>query len=440
MNKSPLEGIRIIDLSQVYAGPLAARTLADLGAEVIRVESAVRSTRGGPKPQAGAVYPGGDPSPRPYNRSASYNELHRNKLAITLDLSREEGRDIFKKLVAISDAVIENFSPRVMANFGLDYPVLEGVNPRIIMVSISAYGHTGPYRDYVSFGRGIEAMAGLSEMTGYPDSGPIGPGIAYADAVAGLHAALALLTALHERRQTGRGQHIDLSLRESLTALMGEYILGHSMATAHRSPVDPPLQKGKTGEFPQGGVSKGFPRNANRDSTALFQGCYRCRGEDKWIAIAIESDDEWQAFCRAIGTPAWVHDERFADLPGRVRNQTALDHLIEAWTSQHTPEEAMRILQKAGVKAGAVRSARGIFSDPHLRARGFFEKVTHREAGTHDYPGVPWKFSGTPVSIRRPAPCFAEHNDYVFGELLGMGKGEIARLESEGITARTPLR
>ena len=170
MAELPLEGIRIIDLTQVYAGPYASKLLADMGAEVIRIESAFRSSRGGPKSQQGAVYPNNDPGERPYNRSAYYNELHRNKYAISLDLSKDRGKEIFLKLVQISDVVLENFSPRVMANFGLDYPNLKSVKRDIIMVSISAYGQTGPYKEYVSFGRGIEAMAGLSQITGYPDN------------------------------------------------------------------------------------------------------------------------------------------------------------------------------------------------------------------------------------------------------------------------------
>ncbi len=424
MERLPLEGLRVLDLSQVYAGPLAARTLADLGAEVIRVESAVRSTRGGPRPQPGAVYPQGDPGRRPFNRSAYYNEVNRNKLAVGLDLSKEAGRDIFKKLVAVSDALIENFSPRVMANFGLDYPVLEGINPRLVMVSISAYGQTGPYRGYVSFGRGIEAMTGLSDVTAYEDSGPIGPGIAYADAVAGLHAAFAVLAALRERRRTGRGRYIDLSLRESLAAMMGEWLVSLSpkrMGGCFRRVERP-------------------PRAGNRDATGLFQGCYRCRGEDDWIAVAIQSEAEWEAFCRAIGDPPWVREERFADLLSRLRNRAELDRLIEGWTIRHTSEEAMRILQGVGVRAGAVRSVGELFSDRHLRARGFFEKITHPEAGTHDYPGLPWKLGLTPGCIRAPAPCFAEHNAYVFGELLGIPQDRIAALEAEGVIVRTPIR
>ncbi len=399
----PLEGIRVLDLSQVYAGPVASRTLADIGAEVIRIESSVRSTRGGPQPQPGAVYPDNDPGEKPYNRSAYYNELHRNKLAISLDLSREQGKKVFRKLVRVSDVVLENFTPRVMANFGLDYPALKEIKPEIIVVSISAYGQTGPYRDYVSFGRGIEAMAGLAQITGYPESQPLGPGTAYADATGGLHAAFAVLVALRHRRQTGKGQHIDLSLRESLTALMGEQLLGHSMNK--RAPE----------------------RTGNHDACAMLQDCYRCQGDDQWIAIAIHSEEELEMLGRVIGNPLNPGDET-----DKLRQR------IETWTTRYDPQEAMRILQQAGVRAGAVLDAAQINSNPHLRERGFFEKVTHPEAGTHSHPGMPWKLSQTPGRIRAPAPCFAEHNDYVFRELLGLSAKEIAELEENGTIARVP--
>jgi len=409
MGRLSLENLRIIDLGQVYAGPLAGRLLADMGAEVVRVESAVRSGRGGLKPQPGAVYPDSDPSERPYNRSAYYNELNRNKLAVGLNLSQEQGREVFKRLVKISDVVIENFSPRVMANFGLDYPVLRQVNPEIIMVSISGYGQTGPYRDYVSFGRGIEAMAGLSQATGYEAGQPLGPGIAYADANAGLHAAFAVLVALRQRRRTGKGQHIDLALRETLTALLGEQIMDYSMN--RRSPA----------------------RRGNRDCPEIFQGCYRCLGDDAWITIAICSEGEFGSLLGVIGNPQNPPEFSFSK-----REPEELDRLIETWTLEHESEEAMDILQCSGVRAGVVCGAGELIRNPQLRARGFFENVTHPEAGTHVNPGMAWKMSRTPGEIRMPAPCFAQHNGYVFGELLGMSENEIIKLGKEGIIAHAP--
>lgn len=416
MPRLALKGLRIIDLSQVYAGPYATRLLADMGAEVIKIESAFRSGRGGIKPQPGAVYPDGEPGERPYNRVAYYNELNRNKYAITLDLSPEPGKAIFKKLVKIGDVVIENFSARVMKNFGLDYPALKEVNPRIIMVSMTGYGMTGPYRDYVAYGTGIEAMTGLSQLTGYLDSPPMRLGVAYSDATGGLHAAFAILIALRYRRLTGRGQHIDLSLREALTPLLSEAIMDYSMNNRLRK------------------------RNGNRHSFMTPHGCYRCQGEDSWVVIAISSDEEWHSFCNAIGNPPWTKEERFRDMVSRWQSQEELDRLIAGWTRHHDHYEAMWLLQRAGVKAGAVLNIEEMLDDPHLKERGFFEMVTHPEAGTHLHPGMSWKLSKTPGWTRMPAPCFAEHNDYVFGKLLGMSQEEIAKLTAEGVIATVPIQ
>lgn len=198
-----LSGVRIIDLSQIFAGPYATKLLADMGAEIIRIECAARSGRGGALPPRlrpggdfGAAFPNGDTGERAYNRFAYYNEVNRNKYAITIDLAKPSGVDAFKKLVAISDVVVENFSPRVMRNFGLDYAVLKSINSKIIMISISAYGQDGPYRDCVAYGEGIEAMSGMSKLTAYPKGAPLKPGVAYADATAGLHAAFAVMAAL----------------------------------------------------------------------------------------------------------------------------------------------------------------------------------------------------------------------------------------------------
>ena len=413
--------MRIIDLSQIFAGPYATKLLADMGAEIIRVECAPRSGRGGALPRMkpggifGSSFPEGDTGERSYNRFAYYNEVNRNKYAITLDLSKPLGVRVFKRLVKVSDVVVENFSPRVMGNFGLDYPVLKEVSPEIIMVSISGYGQDGPYRDYVTYGGGIEAMTGLSRLTGYPDAEPLTPGTAYADATAGLHAAFAILAALRYRRRTGRGQYIDLSMREALAPFLGEFIMDY---TVNR----------------RAAIAIG-----NRNPLAAPQGCYRCQGEDKWIAIAVSSDEEWRSLCHAMGNPPWSEGERFGDSLSRHENQDELDRLIEEWTSHYDHRQLTNMLQRAGVKAGAVLNVAELVDDPHLRERGFFQRLSHPEAGSHLYPGVSWKMSGTPGSLRLPAPCFAEHNEYVFGQLLGMSADEISTLAEEGVTASEPL-
>jgi len=416
-----LDGLRVIDLSQVYAGPYATKLLADMGAEVIRIECAARSARGGalPRMQPGGAFgdsfPDGDTGEHSYNRYAYYNEVNRNKLAITLDLSQPLGIDAFKRLVKISDVVVENFTPRVMVNFGLDYPVLRQVNPRIVMVSISGFGQDGPYRDYVAYGEGIEAMAGLSHLTAYSDGAPLKPGVAYADAVSGLHAAFAILAALHHRRTTGQGQYIDLSMREALTPLLGAAIMDYAMNRRVAKPT------------------------GNRHPAMAPHGCYRASGSDRWIAIAVATEEEWRALCGAMGDPPWSRDARFTTMSNRLKNQDELDRHIEEWTSQHEHIQLMNTLQGAGVKAGAVLDTAELAADPHLNERGFFEELTHPEAGTHRYPGVSWKMSRTPGRLRLPAPCFGQHNRYVFGELLGMSDEDIMRLKDAGVTAEEPL-
>ena len=419
--RQALAGVRVIDLSQVFAGPYATKLLADMGAEVIRIECAARSGRGGALPRLrpggdfGAAFPDGDTGEHSYNRFAYYNEVNRNKLAATIDLSKPRGVEVFKRLVKISDVVVENFSPRVMPNFGLGYEVLKGINPRIIMISISAYGQNGPYRDYVSYGEGIEAMSGLSKLTAYPDGAPLKPGTAYADATAGLHAAFAIMAALRYRRVKGVGQYIDLSMREALTPLLGEAIMDCRMNHRPAKPM------------------------GNRHPKIAPHGCYPAKGNDKWIAIAVESDGEWRALCKAMDNPAWSRDSRFATNNGRLAHRDELDELISRWTCGCDNIELAEMLQSHGIKAGAVLNAADLVNDPHLRERGFFEMVEHPEAGVHIMPGVSWKMSRTPGRVERPAPCFGQHNRHVFGRLLGMSDKEIEEMAREGVTAEAPL-
>ena len=427
--KQALAVLRVIDLSQIFAGPYATKLLADMGAEIIRVECASRSGRGGALPRMkpggafGASFPDGDTGERSYNRFAYYNEVNRNKYAITLDLAKHIGVEVFKRLVRISDVVVESFTPRVMKNFGLDYPVLRETNPQIIMISISGYGQDGPYRDYVTYGEGIEAMVGLSQLTAYPHGEPLKPGVAYADATSGLHASFAILAALRYRRLTGKGQYIDLAMREAVTPILGEAIMDYTMNGRVARPM------------------------GNRDSMMAPHGCYRARGgekdvengdEDAWIAIAISSDDEWHALCHAMGDPPWTGEEKFRSLSGRLANRGELDRLIGEWTSGYGHIELMNMLQDSGVKAGAVLNTAELARDPHLNERGFFEEISHPEAGIHRYPGVSWHMSRTPGRLRLPAPCFGQHNRYVFGELLGMSDEEVSRLDVEGVSASEP--
>lgn len=417
MRRLPLEGVRILDLTMIAAGPYATQILADMGAEVIKIEGPTRYDRyrGTRRPRDSANYPQDGPGERPYNRAVRFNEVNRNKLGISLDLTKPKGVTLFKKLALISDVVMENYSPRVMKNFGLDYAVLRGINPQIIMVSMPGFGATGPYRDYVLNGAGAEAISGLQDLTGYIDGPPLKPAGWYGDQTNSLTAAFAVMAALHHRRRTGRGQHIESALREVLTPLIGEAIMEYTMN--NRVPN----------------------RMGNRHPFMAPHGCYRCKGEDSWVAIAIRDDGEWQRFCRAIGNPSWCREERFAEAMGRQHYQEELDHLIEGWTLQHDHLEATHILQQAGVAAGALLDAGEVLYDPHLRERGYFQEVVHPEAGRAPLPRVAWNFSRTPCPIRRPAPCFGEHNSYIFGELLGLSNDDLDTLLRERAISHEPL-
>jgi len=376
MTKPVLKNIRILDFTWVLAGPYATRLLADFGAEVIKVQPLLPQEE--------------DKFSRGY-----YNTWNRNKRGITLDMATPDGIALARKLALSSDAVVENFTPRVMANWGLDYANLKAVKPGIIMLSLSAMGSTGPRRDYAGFGPTIQAFSGLTCLTAYPGGPPLGPGTAYADHVGGLFACLALLGALEYHRKTGRGQYIDVSQVEVMTGLLGDAFVP--------------------------------------EKETAFQGVYRCKGEDRWCALAVFTDEEWRGFKKALGSPPWADGKRFATLSARLNNKKKLDELIEDWTKKHTAEEAMTLLQKNGVAAGVVQDARDLAKDPQLKERGFFIELDHPQMGRTVSDATPVRLSDTPPSYSRHAPLTGQDNDYVYGVLLGLSKGEINKLKKQKV-------
>ena len=389
-NQAILHNIRILDFSWVLAGPYATRILADFGAEVIKVQPL--------QPEAEDAFARG-----------YYNTWNRNKLGITLNLSKPEGILIAKRLVSISDAVVENFTPRVMANWGLDYPDLKKVKPDLIMLSMSTMGQTGPWRDYVGFGPTVQAFSGITHLTSFPGKPPIGLGYSYADHVAGLTAALALLGAMEHRRRTGEGQYIDVSQVEAMSGLLGGAILDYTVNGREVESV------------------------GNSSAQAAPHGVYRCRGDDRWCAIAVLSDEEWQGFCRALGKLPWTKDKRFATLSGRLKNAGELDRLVEGWTREHTAEEVMTLLQEQGIAAGVVQDAGDLANDSQLKERGFFVELDHPELGKTISDTTPIRLSDTPAGYIRAAPVVGQDNDYVYKQLLGMNGDEIAGLKEQGI-------
>ncbi|MFH1485397.1 MAG: CoA transferase [Chloroflexota bacterium] len=418
-----LGNVRIVDLSMVWAGPYCSKLLADMGAEVIKIESPrywdmVRGSPTKPAPGqiGGYIYPDKRPGEHPYNRAGYFNKVNRNKYGITLDLRTRQGAGAFEEMVKISDVVMENFSVGVMRRLGFDYYALRRLKPDIVMLSMPAAGNTGPEKDYVGYGAAIEQLGGIVALTGYRAGRPLKSGINYGDPIAGIHAAGFILAALRHKQRTGEGQLIDLSQRESAACLIGDAIMDYVMNRRVQQPM------------------------GNRHSCMAPHGCYRCRGNDMWVTIAVASDEEWSSFCKAAGHPEWMTDERFADSLGRWDHQAELDRLIEGWTAQHDHYELMSILQKAGVAAGAVLQNWEVLADPHLRARGFYQRITHPEAGTYPIPGPTWKLSKTPGTMRMPAPCFGEHNQRILGDLLGMPQQTILSMDQKGVISKEPIR
>ena len=412
MEKLALQGIRIVDLTQIWSGPFSTQLLADLGAEIVKVEPVYRldPDRGMEWPAVGATLAGD----RPYNRSGSFNEHNRNKLAITLDLKKPAAVELFKRLVAVSDVVIDNFSVGVMERLGLGYEALRAVKPDIVVLSMPAFGNTGPERGYIGYGPVQEQLSGVTSITGYPDGPPLETGFYYGDPSAGLQAAGAIMTALWRRRRTGRGTFVDLSQRETLVSFLGEMLLDYQM-------------NGRVWR-PQG----------NRDQSIAPQGVYPCAGEDSWIAISCRDDCEWARLCRAMGRPELADEPRYRDVLGRQRHQDDLDWLLAEWTRGHEHLELTRRLQAEGIAAAAVLNHRELLADEQLAARGYFETVDHPEAGRHVYHGMTWKLSGTPGRIRFAAPCFGQHNQAVLGGLLGLTDEEIDALERAEVIASEP--
>jgi crotonobetainyl-CoA:carnitine CoA-transferase CaiB-like acyl-CoA transferase len=410
----PLSGVRVLECGEAYAVPYATRLLADLGAEVIRVESFTR-----PDSSRIGAFPDGRPSGEYWNQGAVHHEQNRSKRTFGLNLQTDEGKALLRALVAAADIFAQNYSPRVMANLGLTYDALRALRPDLIYLASSGYGQTGPWASYVAWGTTLEPTGGLSHLTGYPDGPSVrnlnGGGTDMGSAVI---AALLLLAALRHRDRTGEGRYLDLSQYEVGVSLSGETILDFGV---------------------NGRVMK---RDGNRDLNRVPQGVYPCAGRENWVAISVGDDREWAALCAAMDQPALANDPRFATSAARRAHHDALDAILEAWTRDRDRWEVANDLQARGVPAGPVYSNKDLLLDPHLRERGFYRRVPmHPRAERVDrllQAGPAWQLSETPVEIRRGAPVIGQDNAHILVELLGRPAADLERLRAAGVLDTAP--
>ena len=404
----PLDGVRVVDLTMVWAGPFGTRMLGDYGAEVIKVESPgqwdlLRSLGGIPRSE-----------PKWFDKSAYFNHNNRDKYALALDLASDAGRDVLLRLCAVSDVIVENYRADVMERLGLAYDTVRAANPKLIYVSMPGHGKTGPESDFVAYGSNVEQLAGLVSLTGYEGGEPMKTGFSYGDPIAGTALVAAVALALRRRHLTGEGGYIELAQRENLTMFVGEHLVDHSVNGVER------------------------PRIGNHHPFLAPHNRYPSAGEDRWITIACEDDAQFAGLASAIGQPDLAIAERFATNAARKANEEALDAIIGSWTVQRGPYEAMHHLQRLGVPAGVVLTIPELLADPQLRQRGAWTLQTHPSAGTWEMENPPWRLSRTPGHIRMPAPGFGQHNSYVLRDLLNLDEDVIAGLYAAGVTADAP--
>ena len=413
----PLRNYRILDLSRIWAGPYCTKLLADMGAEVIKMESmrVYDSHRGPVSPAPGiASYPDSEPGEEPWNRNGWFNCLHMSKYGITLELTTEEGRRVFEDMVSISDVVMENFRQGSLERLGYTYETFRSIRPDIIYASMPAFGNSGPWKSYVAYGIGQEQLSGMAHMTGYRDDGPMKSGINHGDPITGSHAAGVILAALRYRRRTGRGMFVDVSQQESAVSLIGGDVLAYQM----------------TGTEPE--------RRGNRSPYFAPHNAYSCAGEDRWVTIAATGEEEWRRLAAVMGREDLADDERFASNDARLKHEEELDRTIAEWTAKKDAYEITHLLQAVGVPAGPVLRGPDLLEDPHYRERHTFNEVDHPQVGPKWYQGFAWRMSETPGQVHWPSPTLGQHNRQVYGELLGLTPAEIGRLEQDGVIGKKP--
>jgi benzylsuccinate CoA-transferase BbsF subunit len=401
-NIRPLTGITVLDLTNTVLGPTTTRYLADHGATVVRVESMAHpeTTR------ISSPFAGNEPH---MDKSGYFATHNAGKLSITLNMKKPQARPVIERLIRWADILIESFAPGVMTRWNLSYAEVKKIKPDIIMASTCLQGQTGPRSPHRGYGQMASALAGWFELTGWPDSDPVGPYSAYSDFVDWNFLLISLLSALDYRRRTGEGQYIDQSQLESSLWFMIPALLDFTA---------------------NGRVSR---RMGNKDNDAAPHGVYPCAGDDRWCAIAVTHEDEWAAFCRVMDKPEWIYDDRFNTLVQRKTNEDELDRLIANWTRNEDAEDVMNRLQSAGVPAGIVADAQDLFNDPQLMHREHFKRLDHAQMGPYHIATSPFKLDKCENSPQSPAPLLGEHTEMVLKDFLGMSEEEITDLVVDGV-------
>ncbi len=397
-----LDGIRILDLTRIYAGPYCSMLFADMGAEVIKIEPPEGELIRDNPP----LVKQGEGGPHDRSRSGYFLTLNRNKYGITLNLKHPRALRIFKDLTKISDIVLENYAPGVMKRLGIDYPVLKEINPRIIFCSISGFGQTGPYSERMAFDVISQAMSGLMSITGHPGNPPTRVGTSLGDVNASVHAAFAIMTALWHREKTGKGQQVDVSMMEAMVAILEGGVVRWTIGKELLTPIG--------------------SMNPHEAPMAAF----RCK--DGYIIIATVGDEHWQRFCRAVNRPDWAADPALRTKAQRWAKKYMIQEEIEKITTQYSVKEVGEMMDKERVANSPILNIQQVVDDPHLNERGYFVDVDHPVIGKAKIPGIPFKMSETPGAVERASPLVGEHNELILGKYLNIGKAELEKLKEEG--------
>ena len=420
----PLDGLRILDITVVWAGPYGTMQLADWGAEIIRIESlhhfaastrgiVARPPKGSPMVTStgGMGYPDDDPGDRPWNRASSFNANSRNKRAMTVDMTKPEGQEVFEDLVRASDGLVENNAPANMERIGVTWERLSKINPRLILIRQPAFGLDGPYKNYRTWGNHMEALSGHPLIRAYPDEDASrGPSGVPADAAGGIGGALAFMMGLRYREKTGRGLTIEIPSAQNFIPLLGDFIMDYTMNGRVHTQL------------------------GNQDLAMAPHQAYRCEGEERWVTIACRDDREFRALCEVMGNEDLAAHPDYQDSLNRWNNRKQLDVIISQWTATQNARSVMERLQAVGVPAGQIMDEADAFADPHHRDRGFWQPLDHPEIPERsmEHAGPLFRMDGHLNTVRRAAPRLGEDNEYVYKEILGFSDEKYREFEESG--------